>query len=112
MHVHGRVVVSEGFRVTARFTCITASPLTQPLVAKCVFGHALYSLHTDNIFTTRHLYHHDQGMYWNQFFSYDSYSMLLDLEYEEERGCSGKEEAEDECCSDSSAKRLRFMAFT
>ena len=37
---------------------------------------------------------------------------LLDLEYEEERGCSGKEEAKDECCSDPGAKRLRSMAFT
>jgi hypothetical protein len=76
-----------------------------------VFGHALYSLHTDNIFTTRHLYHHDQGMYWDEFLSHNSYP-LLDLEHEEERGCSGKEEAQDECCSDSGAKRFRFMAFT
>ena len=36
----------------------------------------------------------------------------IDLEHEEERGCSGEEEAEDECCSDSGAKRLRFMVFT
>jgi hypothetical protein len=38
--------------------------------------------------------------------------LLLDLEYEEDRGCSGKEEAKDECCSNSGAKRLGFMAFT
>ena len=37
-------------------------------------------------------------------------TLLLDLEYEEERGCSRKEEAKDKCCPDSGAKRLRFMA--
>lgn len=37
---------------------------------------------------------------------------FLDLEHEEEWGCSGKEEAKDERRSDPRAKRLRFMAFT
>ena len=37
--------------------------------------------------------------------------LLLALDFEEEPGCSGKEEAKHECRSDSCAERLHFTAF-
>jgi hypothetical protein len=33
------------------------------------------------------------------------------MEYEEERGCSGQEEAKDECCPDTSAKGCAYQRY-
>ena len=88
---------------------------TQPLGIEAVWT-ALYNLHTDN-----HLpwltHHTTSPPPWSRcVLGSIPFSQFLppfsDLEYEEERGCSGEEEAKDKCCSDSCAKRLRFMVFT
>ncbi len=36
---------------------------------------------------------------------------LADMEYEEERGCVGKEEAKNECRTDSGSERLGIHKF-